>query len=99
METLDLGSRYVDFIKSLVRSEIKNTEIFIFGSRVQGKAKEFSDVDIALKSTEEIPLEKILLLKAKFSDSTFPYKVDIVDLSNLDKNFLNIIQPDLYKID
>ena len=99
MAKLDLESRYVDFIKTLVQSELKNTEIFIFGSRVQGKAREYSDVDIALKSSAEIPFEKILLLKAKFSDSTFPYEVDIVDLNTLDKNFLNIIQPDLYKID
>lgn len=99
METLDLESKYVDFIKSLVRSVLKNADIFIFGSRVQGKAKEYSDVDIALKSAEEIPFEKILILKAKFSESTFPYKVDIVDLNSLDKNFLSIIQPDLYKID
>ena len=99
METLDLESKYVDFIKSLVHSVLKNADIFIFGSRVQGKAKEYSDVDIALKSADEIPFEKILILKAKFSDSTFPYKVDIVDLNTLDKNFLDIIQPDLYKID
>lgn len=99
METLDLESRYVDFIKSTVRSELKNAEIFVFGSRVQGKAKPYSDVDIALKSAEEIPFEKILMLKLKFEESTFPYKVDIVDLNTLDKNFLSIIQPDLYKID
>lgn len=99
MGVLDLESRYVDFIKSTVRSELKNAEIFIFGSRVQGKSKPYSDVDIALKSTEEIPFEKILMLKVKFEESTFPYKVDIVDLNTLDENFLNIIQSDLYKID
>jgi len=70
----------------------------IFGSRTQGKSLEYSDVDIALKSKNQIEFDKILNLRSTFSNSTFPYKVDIIDLNNIDEKFYNIIKDDLYKI-
>lgn len=95
---LDLEPKYIDFIKETVLEEIPNSEIYIFGSRVQGNALEYSDVDIALKSEAKIPIETILKLRVKFENSTFPYKVDIVDLKNLKEGFRRIIEKDLYRI-
>ena len=95
---LDLEPKYIDFIKETVLEEIPNSEIYIFGSRVQGNALEYSDVDIALKDEAKIPIETILKLRVKFENSTFPYKVDIVDLENLKEGFRGIIEKDLYRI-
>ena len=95
---LDLDPKYIDFIKETILAEIPNVEIYIFGSRVQGNALEYSDVDIALKNEEKISIESILKLKVKFENSTFPYKVDIVDLKNLKDEFRGIIEKDLYRI-
>lgn len=95
---LDLDKKYVDFIKATVLSEVPNAEIFVFGSRTQGNALKYSDVDIALKCEQKIPIVTILMLRAKFSDSTFPYKVDIVDLNDLKPEFKKIIEKDLYRI-
>lgn len=95
---LDLDPKYIDFIKETILVEIPNVEIYIFGSRVQGNALEYSDVDIALKNEEKISIESILKLRIKFENSTFPYKVDIVDLKNLKDEFRGIIEKDLYRI-
>lgn len=95
---LDLDPKYIDFIKETIWAEIPNVEIYIFGSRVQGNALEYSDVDIALKNEEKISIESILKLRIKFENSTFPYKVDIVDLKNLKDEFRGIIEKDLYRI-
>lgn len=95
---LDLDPKYIDFIKETILAEIPNVEIYIFGSRVQGNALEYSDVDIALKNEEKISIESILKLRIKFENSTFPYKVDIVDLKNLKDEFRGIIEKDLYRI-
>jgi len=75
---------------------LPHAEIFIFGSRTQGKAQKYSDVDIALKG--EIPFMDLLKVRALFENSTFPYKVDIIDLDNVKSEFLNIIKNDLHKI-
>lgn len=95
---LDLDPKYINFIKETILAEIPNVEIYIFGSRVQGNALEYSDVDIALKNEEKISIESILKLRIKFENSTFPYKVDIVDLKNLKDEFRGIIEKDLYRI-
>ena len=95
---LDLDPKYINFIKETILAEIPNVEIYIFGSRVQGNALEYSDVDIALKDDEKISIESILKLRIKFENSTFPYKVDIVDLKNLKDEFRGIIEKDLYRI-
>ena len=95
---LDLGPKYVDIIKKIILAEISNAEIFSFGSRTQGKALEYSDVDVALKSSDKIPIEIMLRLNARFKESTIPYKIDVVDLNNLKTEFKNIIEKDLFKI-
>ena len=95
---IDLAPKYIDFVKETILAEIPNVEIFIFGSRTQGKALEYSDVDIALKDDEKISIDAILKLRVKFENSTFPYKVDIVDLNNLKDEFKKIIEKDLHKL-
>lgn len=98
MLNLDLDNQYVEFIKETINSVLDGVEIYIFGSRTQGKSLEYSDVDIALKGKTQIEFDKILNLRVAFSNSTFPYKVDIIDLNNIDEKFYNIIKDDLYKI-
>lgn len=98
METLDLEDRYKEFIINSILKIIPNVEIYVYGSRVKGTAVKYSDVDIALKSGGEIPFDTVLKLKAFFSDSTFPYMVDIIDLNSISENFKNRIQKDLFKI-
>lgn len=98
MTGIDLNDKYISFIKETITNILPDVEVFIFGSRTQGKAREYSDVDIALKAYNKIPLSDILKIKTAFEDSTFPYKVDVVDLNSIDEKFYNIIKNDLYKI-
>ena len=96
MPELDLDEKCVSFINELVGKIFPYAEIFIYGSRTQGKAREYSDVDIALKG--DISFEGLLTVRALFEDSTFPYKVDVVDLNSLDEKFFAVIKDDLYRI-
>ena len=98
MPKLDLDAKYVDFIKDAAGRFLPDAEVFVYGSRTQGKALAYSDVDIALKSSEKIPIEKVLRLKAYFENSTFPYKVDVIELNNIKESFYRIIKDDLYRI-
>lgn len=98
MSNLNLDNQYVKFIKDTINSVLDDVEIYIFGSRTQGKSLEYSDVDIALKGESLLDFDKILNIRSMFSNSTFPYKVDIIDLNNIDEKFYNIIKDDLYKI-
>ena len=98
MHNLKLEQKYINFINQQISDMIPDVDIYIFGSRTQDKSLKYSDVDIALKSTCVIDINTILKIKVFFHDSTFPYKVDIIDLNAIDKNFYNIIKNDLIKI-
>jgi predicted nucleotidyltransferase len=55
--------------------------VYLFGSWARKEEKKTSDIDIALQSAEEIPVDKWVELREKIEESILPYKVDLVDLS------------------
>ncbi len=69
----------------------KNYTVLIFGSRVTGKHKKFSDVDLCLKSDRKIPDSEIAELKFRFQESNFPYKIDLVDFADLSDDFKSLV--------
>ena len=95
-----LEDRHLNFIKETLKKYIPNPEakFYIFGSRAIGKYREYSDVDIAIDSSDLTPTMKSKL-EIEFENSTFPYEVDIVDLNNIKESFINLIQDDLVLLD
>lgn len=85
-----------DILFSTLPEEVK---VYIFGSRVKGTTKKYADLDIALKGQSILSQNLIDTLKIKFDDSLLPYKVDIVDLNNIDKDFYDAIRHDLMLFD
>ncbi len=66
-----------DFLKEFFKD--KKVEVYLFGSRARGNFSEFSDVDIAIYSEEDISKE-LTLLREILEESNFPLKIDIVEL-------------------
>lgn len=98
MVKFELENKYKNFIIKTIENILPDVDIFIYGSRVKGNSKEYSDVDIALQAKIDVPAEKIFQIKAVFRDSTFPYKVDVIDLNSISESFFNIIKDDLVRI-
>lgn len=57
--------------------------IFLFGSRALGTSRAASDIDLALLAEGPIPPDLIARLRDEFEESTIPYSVDILDLSQV----------------
>lgn len=70
---------------------VPDRDVRAFGSRVTGKAKPFSDLDLAIMGDEPLPLETRILLEEAFSESYLPWKVDVMDWAQADMTFQNII--------
>ena len=93
-----LEDRHLDFVLSVLKRNISDVDakFYIFGSRVKGTNKKYSDIDIAVdlngKKLDISILGKIFL---EFQDSTLPYEVDVVDLNSIDEKFRNLIKKDL----
>nr|WP_272930689.1 nucleotidyltransferase domain-containing protein [Acetobacter persici] len=71
---------------------VPDREVRVFGSRVTGKAKPFSDLDLAIIGNEPLSLGTRARLEEAFSESQLPWKVDIIDWLKIDTDFQNIIR-------
>jgi uncharacterized protein len=76
----------------------KEYEVFIFGSRVKGKAKKYSDYDIGIKGKKAVPGYILTMIEEALEESDLPYKVDIVDFSLVSPEFSQIALSKIKKL-
>lgn len=72
-----------------------HTNVWVFGSRANGKARKFSDLDLLFDNNGK-PLSDTLLsnMAEAFDNSALSYKVDLVDWNTLSDAFKKHIQAD-----
>ena len=89
---LDLEPRHLDEVRRILARHAPGVRAWAFGSRAAGKARRFSDLDVALEGEGGIALETLSHLRSAFSDSGLPIKVDVVDWNALDPEFRAVIE-------
>lgn len=70
----------------------KKYKVFIFGSRALGGGRKFSDIDIGIKSKEEIDSSTLSDIQEAFEESNLPYNVDVVDFSSVSNQFRDVAE-------
>jgi predicted nucleotidyltransferase len=88
---IDLDQRYLTLIKVILAEHVPQCEVRVFGSRVNGSASKFSDLDLARCGNEKISGEQLESLKDALSESDLPIMVDVVDWHAISETFQNII--------
>ncbi len=75
---------------NMVKDAFKDSEvqIVLFGSRARGDYAKTSDIDIGILPNGEINRKELILLREKVENSNIPYKVDVVNLSQTSKEFI-----------
>jgi len=68
--------------------------VWVFGSRATGKAKPFSDLDLALAAPQPLPAGLLRDLAEAFDDSDLPWKVDLLDWADANEDFRRLIERD-----
>jgi predicted nucleotidyltransferase len=68
---------------------------YVFGSRVKGKARPLSDLDLCIKSDTPIPLKQLAQIDADFEESDLPFKVDVINWNTISQAFRQLIEKDL----
>ena len=63
---------------------------FIFGSWAVGNARKFSDIDIGIQSSRQIPNGMLSDLEEAFEESNLPYIVEVVDFNTVSEKFKTI---------
>lgn len=84
---LQLDSKQLQIVQSILAKQIPKTPVFAFGSRVSGQPRKYSDLDLAVQAEKPLSLRTLRLLKESFEDSDLPICVDIVDWSQADASF------------
>jgi predicted nucleotidyltransferase len=99
--TLHIDENHKAIIVSIIRSipELKNCTVYLYGSRVQGTAVKYSDVDIALDDNGKPVADAVRSsLSSLLEKSMLPYTVDIIDLNTVSPVFRAKIEKDFAKL-
>lgn len=69
---------------------------YVYGSRVKGHSKRYSDIDICY--FEDIPSLEVFEIKESLDESNLSIKVDLVAVAELSKEFFKTIEKDLVEL-
>jgi uncharacterized protein len=89
---IDLPADHRRLVLNVIRANLpQTTKAWVFGSRATGRARRYSDVDLAIDAGRRLTLDEIAGLTEAFSDSDLPYKVDLVDWHDIEDRWRQII--------
>jgi predicted nucleotidyltransferase len=88
---IDVSSEQLEIIQRILKKHVPKHIVWAFGSRVQGKPKPYSDLDLAIIGDKPLSLAITAALKEDFSESDLPWKVDVVDWASTSAAFRSII--------
>jgi len=88
---LDIKPSELEIVRGILNRHVPGREVWAFGSRAQGVAKAFSDLDLAILGNHPLDLSILAELADDFSESNLPFKVDIIDWATTGERFRKII--------
>ena len=90
--SIDLPADHRRLVLNILHAHLPpSTKAWVFGSRATGRARRYSDLDLAIDAGRRLTLDEIARLIEAFSDSDLPYKVDLVDWHDIDDGWRQII--------
>lgn len=91
---IDINAAHKAIVCDILKQHVPQYAVWAFGSRVTGKAKPYSDLDLAIITQQPLDLSTSAVLTEVFEASDLPYKVDIVDWAITSAAFRKIISSD-----
>lgn len=76
---IDLPPQQIATVKSVLNAIVPGVAVYAFGSRVNGRAKRHSDLDLALQADAQLHWQQLAQLREAFEESDLPIRVDVVD--------------------
>jgi len=89
---VDLPPRHLAEVGRILATLVPDVEVWAFGSRVDGRAKPHSDLDLAIFSAQSLAPGRVAALAEAFAESDLPFRVDVVDLASVEPAFREIIE-------
>ena len=92
MTPIDITPADLKTVRRILREEVPDLKVRVFGSRVSWTARENSDLDLVLMTKEPLDISRMAKLKESFSESNLPFRVDVVDWADTSESFQKIIE-------
>jgi predicted nucleotidyltransferase len=91
---IDVSPEELRIVRDILRRHVPDREVWAFGSRVQGTARRYSDLDLAIITDAPLSFDVSGAMKEDFSESDLPFRVDILDWAVTQDKFRAIVQRD-----
>ena len=91
---IDIPDHHLKTIKRILAEYAGDCEVRAFGSRSNGTAKEYSDLDLAIVGNGKLGRRVKMLLREAFEESDLPFRVDVIDYNAVSESFRAIIDND-----
>ncbi|HDL5948634.1 TPA: nucleotidyltransferase domain-containing protein [Mannheimia haemolytica] len=88
---IDLTESQRQQVLDIFKKYLPDTPVWVFGSRIKGTAKAYSDLDLALITKQPLTIRQQTELELAFTDSDLPFTVDLIDGASCNESFKQII--------
>jgi uncharacterized protein len=88
---IEVAEKHLETIKRILAKYAGDCEVRVFGSRVNGTAREYSDIDLAIVGKSKITLRAKMLLREAFEESDLPFRVEVLDYNAISDEFRTVI--------
>ena len=89
---IDITLQHWQMVKEILDNNVPEYDVYAFGSRVTGKARPYSDLDLVIMTERPLGIKKSASLSGDFSESDLPWKVDVIDWATTSESFRKIIE-------
>ena len=96
---LDLPESERAIVRAILEKYAAGRPVYVFGSRVTGRARRRSDLDLAIGGVGPMALGQRAELADAFDESDLPIEVDVVDLATVSDTFRNRIMAEWVEFD
>ncbi len=89
---LDLAPEWQTELKQILARHIPNRAVWAFGSRVTGRARRWSDLDLLVWGDAPLDISTAAQLRNDLSESNLPIKIDLADAATFHPHLMADVQ-------
>ena len=98
MKPIDVEPHDLETLHRILAHHLSEYDVYAFGSRVTGKARKTSDLDLVIMTERPLDHLRAAEVKEAFSESDLPFKIDLVDWADTSQDFRKLIEAQRLKI-
>ncbi len=95
---LELSPEQLRIAREILHRRVPGLPVWAFGSRVTGKARKYSDLDLAVGGDQPLSLAVLAEMEHDFSESDLAFRVDIVDWASASEEFKAAVANQLHRL-